>query len=396
MMTEDLGHIKISIIIPIYNIGGGLRKCIGSVLGQTHGNLEIILVDDGSTDSSASVCDQYAQDDGRVRVIHKDNGGPASARQAGLDISTGQYVGFVDGDDYVEPEMFGYLLGRLAASGADFIHSGLYKDKWETRSCACDFGDTVYDVRDGKAEFIKAHVLKNDKEYMHPSMCTKLFRAGLIKESHGEVPVDMSYGEDMLGLMSCILNADTIETCSRSFYHYVFRESSIMNGTAGNLEREFRLYNGLLDFFTVHGLANDVKKYLDCMFYNQVLEAFGSLGNKYLCASQYCIRDTSDIEGKKVALYGAGNVGMGFYQQLCRDEKCDVVAVADANFRNIHMDYVTVRSPGELLALDYDLVLVAVRYQSAAEEIAESLVELGVCREKILWKCPDKVFDAEG
>lgn len=394
-MLRNLCDIKISIIIPIYNIEKYIQRCIDSVLNQTHSNLEIILVDDGSTDSSSSICDQYAQNDMRVKVLHKDNGGPASTRRAGLEIATGQYVGFVDGDDYVEEEMFGYLLKQLVESEADFIHSGFYKDKGQVQSNVCNFEDRIYDVHNEKVEFIKTHVLDSNKEYMHPSMFSKLFKVELIKDSYGAVPDDMYYGEDLVNLVSCILNAEKIATCGKSFYHYVFRENSITNDISKKLEREFELYKGLINFFTECQLVNDVKKNIDCLFYNQILETFSSLGNRYLCVSQYCIKDISDIENKKVVIYGAGKVGIDLYQQLCRNEKCNVVTIVDSNYRNIFIDYVTVRSVDELLTLNFDIILVAVKYQSVAEEIMESLVQRGIDKKKIMWKCPDNVFDVE-
>lgn len=102
--------LKISVIIPVYNVGRFLRQCIESVQNQNYGNLEIILVDDGSTDSSGQICDFYAEKDCRIKVLHKQNGGVGAARNSGMDTATGDYVCFVDGDDYVMPDYVEYLL----------------------------------------------------------------------------------------------------------------------------------------------------------------------------------------------------------------------------------------------------------------------------------------------
>lgn len=396
MSVENLNDIKISVIVPVYNIGERLKRCVESIRGQTHGNLEIILVDDGSTDTSAAVCDEYSRTDTRVRVVHKENGGPASARRAGLEIATGQYIGFVDGDDYVDAEMYGYLLRQLYGTQADFIHSGFYKEKGEAKSLVCNFKNEIYNVQTKKLEFLKEHILTDDKEYMHPSMCTKLFRANLIKESHRAVPDDLTYGEDLVNLLSCVFHADAVATCDKSFYHYVFREHSIMNGVSQRLEWEFRLHRELSAIFAEHGYIGDIKKYLDCSFYNQILEALKLLDNRYLCVSQYCVRETDAFRHKKVVIYGAGNVGIDLYQQLCRIETCDVVAMVDKNFSDIHLDYVTVRDVGELPDMEYDMILLAVKYYSVADKIRESLARLGIDQEKIVWKCPHNVFDAQG
>lgn len=102
--------MKVSVIVPVYNIEKYLSKCVESVLGQTYGNFELILVDDGSTDSSGNICDCFSEQDKRIIVIHKKNGGLSSARNAGLDIAKGEYVIFVDGDDYVDSKMIETLL----------------------------------------------------------------------------------------------------------------------------------------------------------------------------------------------------------------------------------------------------------------------------------------------
>ncbi len=117
----------ISVIIPIYNIEPYLRRCIDSVLCQTYTNLEILLVDDGSTDGSGGLCDSYVEADNRVRVIHKANGGLAEARNSGLDEINGKYVLFIDGDDYVAPEHIELLYQGLKMYGADISCCGLVR-----------------------------------------------------------------------------------------------------------------------------------------------------------------------------------------------------------------------------------------------------------------------------
>ena len=110
---------KITVIIPVYKVEPYLDKCVQSVLGQTYENLEIILVDDGSPDGCPAMCEAYARADGRVRVVHKENGGLSSARNAGIDIAAGEYIGFVDADDHIQPDMYEKLLAALKETGAD-------------------------------------------------------------------------------------------------------------------------------------------------------------------------------------------------------------------------------------------------------------------------------------
>ena len=114
-----MNYYLISVIVPIYKVEKYLHKCIDSILAQTYTNLEIILVDDGSPDNCGKICDEYAAKDSRIKVIHQPNGGLSAARNAGLDIATGDYIGFVDSDDYIAPDMYEKLYNALVKNDAD-------------------------------------------------------------------------------------------------------------------------------------------------------------------------------------------------------------------------------------------------------------------------------------
>lgn len=114
-------HTKISIIVPIYNAEQFISKCVDSILSQTERSLELILVNDGSPDNSGKLCDEYAQQDGRVKVIHQKNAGVSAARNAGIAAAAGDYIGFVDSDDWIEPQMFERLLAEAKRSGSDVV-----------------------------------------------------------------------------------------------------------------------------------------------------------------------------------------------------------------------------------------------------------------------------------
>ena len=115
----------ISIVVPVYNVKAFLAKCLDSIVKQTYMNLEIIVVDDGSTDGSEEICDSYAERDGRISVIHKENGGLASARNAGIDLAHGEYIGFVDSDDFIEPFMYEKLLKALLKHSCEIAVCGI-------------------------------------------------------------------------------------------------------------------------------------------------------------------------------------------------------------------------------------------------------------------------------
>ena len=122
-MKQD---ILISVIVPVYNVEQYLPKCVDAILAQTYGNLEVILVDDGTPDGSGRICDEYAARDNRVQVIHKENGGLSSARNAGIDIARGEYLGFVDSDDCIAPDMYEKMLSLALEADTKLVCAGRF------------------------------------------------------------------------------------------------------------------------------------------------------------------------------------------------------------------------------------------------------------------------------
>ena len=117
----------ISVIIPVYNVEPYLRKCLDSVVNQTYRNLEILVIDDGSTDGSGAICDEYASDR-RMRIFHTENRGLSCARNLGLDEAKGEWIGFVDSDDWIEPDMYEALLKKAEETGADIVECGVFRE----------------------------------------------------------------------------------------------------------------------------------------------------------------------------------------------------------------------------------------------------------------------------
>ena len=116
----------ISIIVPIYNVAPYLSQCIESLMEQTYKDIEMILVDDGSTDNSPAICEEYKKKDPRIRVIHQENKGVVSARKEGLRAARGTYIGFVDGDDWIEPDMYACMYQKLIDQKVDIVMCGRY------------------------------------------------------------------------------------------------------------------------------------------------------------------------------------------------------------------------------------------------------------------------------
>ncbi len=220
-MTEPL----ISVIVPVYKVEDYLIKCVDSIRNQTYQNLEILLVDDGSPDGCGQMCDELALQDNRIKVIHKANGGLSSARNAGLDAMTGAYVGFVDSDDWIDPQMYEALLSQMEKHGAKMGVGGIAMEfPGRTQSwnpCAKEQDPIrVLSRLEALQEVTRQLVISN-------SVCDKLFAAELFKD------IRMTEGiihEDMEIMHLLLEQSEQVVYVPRLFYHYLMREESITHG----------------------------------------------------------------------------------------------------------------------------------------------------------------------
>ena len=207
--------MKVSIIIPLYNSENYLRKCIGSVINQTYTDIEIILINDGSTDDTGEICREYAEKDSRILHIDTDNRGVSSARNEGLNASTGELITFIDGDDHVEADYVEYLTDLMNAYGSDIIccqHKELPIDSDRPR------------IIKGSEECLRQYLTSNE---IFSAMWGKLFKKDLFDGI--SFPVGKRY-EDNYVLYKLIDRCDSITIGYLSKYHYVFHNESFMNG----------------------------------------------------------------------------------------------------------------------------------------------------------------------
>lgn len=215
---------KISVIVPVYKTEKYLRKCVGSITAQTYDELEIILVDDGSPDRSGAICDELAKADSRIKVIHKTNGGLSSARNVGIDAATGDYLGFVDSDDWIEPEMFEVLLNRLLLSDADISCCNIMRIRGDERLPIIRdiYLDVIYT---GKEAAVR---LLDDDEKILFSVANKLFRANVFRDLRMREGILF---EDFQIMPRLLLRARKVTCTGQPFYDYYESPGSILRSS---------------------------------------------------------------------------------------------------------------------------------------------------------------------
>lgn len=213
-VKETLEANKISVIIPVYKVEEYLPRCLDSIISQTYKNLEIILVDDGSPDKCGKICDEYAERDERIRVIHKENGGVAKARNTGLDAATGDYVGFVDSDDWIENDMYELLMKNALSYDADISMCG--ERIYEEEKCVTSRKNKKTEVLDRTGT--KKRVVVGGSMGL---IWNKLIRRSVLKNIRFDIKYDCS--EDLLFMYEVIKNIDKTVMTNTPKYNYCRR-----------------------------------------------------------------------------------------------------------------------------------------------------------------------------
>lgn len=208
----------ISVIVPVYNVEKYLNRCVDSILRQTLSDIEIILVDDGSTDQSGNICDTYAEKDSRIQVIHKENGGLSSARNCGIEKAQSPYIGFIDSDDYIAEDMYEVLFNEIVCEEADIVMCGLY------------------DCYEGKQPIVnekKEKLVLNSKEAIKMVMEAKKTTVSAVNKLYKrEIFETIRYAEgkiaeDAFAIVEVLMKANKIVYTSEQKYYYIHRKHSI-------------------------------------------------------------------------------------------------------------------------------------------------------------------------
>lgn len=217
----------ISFIIPVYNVENYLKECVDSILCQLTDECEIILVDDGATDSSGSICDDYASMGSKVKAVHQKNGGLAAARNTGLSHANGEYIAFVDSDDYLAHDCVSEILRWISSGGADICFMRAMKVFPDGKQQLLDDEMDAKQLKTSKENTIK---YLSERSKYPGSPCTKIFKRALIEKNNLRFPDDRRVSEDLGFVLQCILKAESYDALPINYYYYrQAREGSITN-----------------------------------------------------------------------------------------------------------------------------------------------------------------------
>lgn len=369
---------KISIIVPIYNIEKYLHQCLRSIINQTYKNIEIILVDDGSVDNCPQICDEYADIDSRIKVIHKQNEGLVRARKIGLMASTGELIGFVDGDDWVEPDMFGRLYDVLSEQAVDIAMCGRYEDTGDTyRKVYHGISQGRYD-KTALINKVYPNMIVNGAFFewgLFPGVWDKLFRREALLRHQMSVDDRLTMGEDAACTYPALLNAQSIYVLQECLYHY--RQSAgsmVKQNTDIELMRErFRiLYNSVNKIFGEYRYIYDLREQWKEYILFLMVPRAGQL-YKNIDRLDYLFPFPGVHKGSNIIIYGMGTYGQLLYKFVRDTNFCNVAACADRNFEELRKQGLKVIAPDDIESCEYDAIVVANSFAGVRKSIYREL-----------------------
>lgn len=398
-MSEEL----LSIVVPVYNVREYLDECITSILNQTYRNLEVIIVLDGPTDGSDEICRRYAETDGRIKLIaFEKNRGPSFARSAGVEAASGKYLGFVDADDYIDPNFYQQLME--CRGGFDLVISRWKREEGgKTRVSRDALPAGPYETEEDM-EFILEHIVSITElgggEYIRPGIFpiqfNKLYKTSSAKKIYAQTAGNMRIFEDLTFICLYILTCRSVLITDICGYHYRIRKTSTGHSFF-NVDRYTSdvqsMYRVLEPVFAAHPRRD--------ILMPQLQRKVASLLNRAPRKAGFCEEAQNRtfvfpffnlLDGKHIALYGAGETGQAYRRQIRRHGMCEVDIWVDEKWEYYRREGWDV-SPVEALANGtYDYVVIAAGRQDVADGIRERLAAMGTAADKILWRAPVELF----
>ena len=385
----------LSVIVPVYNTAPYLERCLESILGQTYRDIEVILVDDGSTDGSELICKKYQNLDNRISFYENNHMGAMVARQTGGRVAKGKIITFVDSDDWLDLDMYEQMMKLMDEWKSDVVctgHKEEFAERTESVKCSipvgCYFGDQVLQ-KDVYSKML--YVPEIDWFGISANCWNKLFKRHTIYEVLMQTDERLRDGDDHAFVYPALLRADSIYISDILPYHHRRHLSNSLSTEFGD------------DVFENFGyLYSDMKHRLEKSGYLEVLEESFSKQMRWFLLKYIREKLHVDIYEKKIAvrpylfpfglvkkgetvvLWGAGNVGKVFYDQIKKTEYCKLVAWVDSN-----SDAEGILNPNALNRISFDRIVIAVLNKNVADEIKDRLNVMGIDSGKIIWTSPD-------
>lgn len=378
--------MQLSVIVPIYNGERYIRNCIGSILALTFQDHELILVDDGSTDATGKICDQYAQIDPRVVVCHKKNEGVTCARMAGLIKAKGDYIAFVDADDWLERDFLEELMEKMLQDHADMVVAGCIKERSGEREILLNnIPEGIY-TDDRLREEIIPRMLYHQGFYQFgilPYMWNKLYKREILLQCFEGMDTNIYDGEDVALIFTYLLKIDRLVVLTTAKYHYRIHDGSV---TANKRKDYYQnccylylyLYNEFRRSDRFEVLQPQLDQYMRKMIWQISPQSFPLM-------QEYVFPFDKVPQNAKIILYGAGNVGKIYHHQVKKTRYCEIVSWVDKDHQRLASQGLEVVSPTVLRYGKFDFVVIAIADSGALRTVINIMGEMQISMDKIIY-----------
>lgn len=377
----------ISVIVPIYRVEKYLDRCIQSIINQTYRNLEIILIDDGSDDACGTICDKYARQDKRIKVIHKANEGLDRARKSGMEIATGKYIGYVDSDDWIEENMFQVMHDLAEKNKVAVVECGII-DSWEEKEekrypylkegCykGDDFISCVEPILVYNGNFFEYGVT--------PNLINKLFLRDVV-EKFQMIQGDLNEClNDNLVTHPAVAEGKSIYVSHQCLVHYRVNLNGLKRSQRKNIEMMYmQFYNEFRNRLQGMSKNADVERQIMyyCLYYGlyKIPYIFDDAKKDEILFPYGGIK-----KGARIVLYGAGAVGIHMRAYLDSIEGINIVCWVDKNYKSLE-EKLDVVGLEDIHNYEYDYIVISVLRQGTVQSIMNDLLERGIPMQKVRW-----------
>ena len=376
MESDDNNKFKLSIIIPVYNVEKYLSRCLNSILTQTYKNLEVILIDDGSTDNSMNICKDYVKKDARFKLYTKENGGACSARKAALKYITGNYVTCVDSDDWIESNAYSDLMESVKLYNPDVVACSFWKEFEKFKIVRNDYLEEGYYSKE------KLHMVMDKVNKKRPlcwqvisgGLCNKIFKRNLFEKYQELVPNEIYIGEDMAVVLPMMFEIESLYICKIPYYHYCQNKKS---SSWAWREGEFERLKVLVEY-----LRHYYYKYKDIVYQRFILNSiyFAMIAIMYDLPKTYFKKGIPFLKkinsNSRVIVYGKGVYAANLIEVIKKNRICNLIGNVDSN---------DVETLFDINKDNYDYVVIAILDSEIVDNIRGLLIENGIAENKILF-----------
>lgn len=380
----------LSVIVPVYQAVNTLEKCVASIIAQDVENVEIILVDDGSTDGSSELCDELAKKNNNIFAMHIENSGPYQARRQGVLNAKGDIVTFVDADDWIEKNAYRELLEVYKKNEPDILLFA-YRYGQEGESVFHEHDDGLYPKSEIEEQILPSMMcdVRLGRRRIDPSLCCKIIKKELFLKVTNGIEDRIVWGEDAVVSYPMICAANSIFIFNKAFYHYCISCSSCTRNYPAERIIELQDFRRVLERQLALSTDKNFCWQIDCymrIFLDMLsVNWFGCRRTSQMYTFPFAIIKS----GSRVKMYGAGEVGRSYYQTIVQTGYAELTGWYDKKATEIE-DFCgeSIKRLEELCLADDECILIAVSSQRISDDIRNDLINRGIPNEKIIWEKP--------